>query len=165
MRKRFLSSHLSPAVAALAIILAACTPRLDTRGNLPDPDLLAEIKTGQHNREQVARILGSPSSIAIFGQETWLYVSKRTETLAFFAPEINERKVVILRFDSNGVVADISTLGSEHGQAIQPVDRKTPSSGNEIGFIDQILGNMSRYRHRQGGGDSGGGGGGSSPPF
>ena len=46
---------------------------------------------------------------------------------------------------------------------IQPVDRKTPTAGNEIGFIDQILGNMSRYRHRQGEGDSGGDGGGGSP--
>ncbi len=148
MRKRLLSSHLSPAVAFLAIVLAACSPRLDTRGNLPDPDLLAEIKPGQHNREQVERILGSPSSIAVFGQETWLYVSKRTETMAFFAPEISERKVVILRFDSEGVVADISTLGREHGQVIQPVERETPTAGNEIGFIDQILGNMSRFKHR-----------------
>jgi|ETNmetMinimDraft_11_1059920.scaffolds.fasta_scaffold33379_2 outer membrane protein assembly factor BamE (lipoprotein component of BamABCDE complex) len=148
MRKRLLSSYLSPAVAALAIVLAACSSRLDTRGNLPNPELLSEIKPGQHNREQVERILGSPSSIAVFGQETWLYVSKMTETLAFFAPKVSERKVVVLRFDSKGVVADISTLGREHGQLIQPVERETPTAGNEIGFFDQIIGNMSRYKHR-----------------
>ena len=132
---------------AFVLILgaAACSSRLDTRGNLPDPDLLAEIKVGQHTREDVVEILGSPSSVAVFDQETWYYISKRTNTVAFFEPELQERQVLVLRFDENGMVSTVETLGIENGRQLQPVERKTPTAGNKLGFFDQILGNLGRF--------------------
>jgi len=134
----------------LAVLLAgsllACTPRVDVRGNVPDPERLAEIVPGEIAKEEVAEILGSPSSVATFGQETWYYVSQRTETLAFFEPEIKERKVVILRFDKEGLVSEVRTLTADDGQTVNPIERRTPTAGNELDFIDQLLGNIGRFR-------------------
>ena len=129
----------------MCVALVACAPRLDTRGNLPDPDHLSKIKPGQHTRLQVAAILGSPSNISTFDQETWYYVSQRTETTAFFEPDVKTRQVVILRFDKGGVLADIRTIGLEEGRDILPVERETPTSGNEITLIEQILGNLGKF--------------------
>jgi len=81
----------------------------------------------------------------MFGDETWYYVSKRTETLAFLAPEVTERKVVIVRFDRQGVVKAVDYLGLDDEREIQFVERETPTSGNEIGLLDQLLGNIGRF--------------------
>jgi len=129
----------------LVVLLSACTPKIDIRGNLPDPERLSEIAPGEQSRIEVEEILGTPSSIAVFDQETWLYVSQRTETLAFFEPEVKERKVVILKFDKDGIVSDVETLSAENGKIIQPIDRKTPTAGNEFTLIDQLFGNLGRF--------------------
>lgn len=132
-------------MAAVVLAVVACSPRIDSRGNLPDPDKLAEIKPGKHTRNDVAEILGSPSSIGVFDQETWYYISKRTEALAFFKPDVAERQVVIVSFDKKGVVTRVETLGLEQGHAVEPVDRKTPTAGTELTIMQQLLGNMGRF--------------------
>ena len=132
-------------MAAVALAVVACSPRIDSRGNLPDPDKLAEIKPGKHSRNDVAEILGSPSSIAVFDQETWYYISKRTETVAFFEAEVAERQVVIVHFDKKGVVTGVETLGLERSHAVEPVERETPTAGAEMTIMQQLLGNMGRF--------------------
>jgi outer membrane protein assembly factor BamE (lipoprotein component of BamABCDE complex) len=149
MRRR--SSQLFATCAAVAVVLglAACAPHVDARGNLPDPEQLAEIKPGSHTRQEVGEILGSPSSKAILDEETWYYISKRTETLAFFEPEIRERQIVIVRFDAEGVVAEVQTLNLEQGRDIRPVDRVTPTAGNELTIMEQLFGNFGRFNKGQ----------------
>ena len=127
------------------ILAGACSPQLNTRGNVPDPDLVAEIVAGQHTRDDVAEILGSPSTASTFGAERWIYIGKRTETLAFFAPEVEERQVLVVRFDKAGVVAQIQRLDLEDGRVVQVVERQTPTLGNELTVFDQLLGNLGRF--------------------
>ena len=75
--KRFL-----PVIAMLGLVLAvsACSPRAHTRGNLPDPKKVSQLKVGDISREEVIEFLGSPSSRASFGDEVWFYISEQTET-------------------------------------------------------------------------------------
>ena len=130
---------------AVAGLLVACTPKIDVRGNLLDPERLSEVVPGEITRNEVEEILGTPSSKAVFDKETWLYVSQRTETLAFFEPEVKERSVVIVKFDKKGVVSKIETLTAENGKKIQPIDRVTPTTGNELKLIDQMFGNLGKF--------------------
>ena len=129
----------------LVIAVSACAPRIELRGNLPDPERLSEISPGEQSRDEVAEILGSPSSIAMFDSETWYYVSQRTETVAFFEPEIKERNVVVLQFDKKGIVSTVQTLGVDDGQNVLPIERTTPTSGSTLSLWDQIFGNFGRF--------------------
>ncbi len=147
MSKYLCSSSFLSLTGAIGLVLAlaACSPRVDVRGNLPDPERLSEIAPGEQTRQEVAQILGTPSSVAMFDKETWYYVSQRTETIAFFKPEIMERNVVVLQFDEKGIVSDIRKLGVEDGKDVLPVDRTTPTSGNTLSLWDQIFGNFGRF--------------------
>lgn len=129
-------------LSALAVVVAvsACTPRVDPRGNLPDAERLAEIVPGEHSRDEVSEILGTPSTIGNFDGETWLYISEQTETLAFFERTLKERQVVILRFDAEGIVKSIETIDATAGKDFEPVDRETPTEGNRITVMEQLLG-------------------------
>ena len=131
--------------AALVLSMSACAPRVDTRGNLPDPENVAQIKAGESTRNDVTALLGSPSTVSNFDGEAWYYISKRTETTAFFAPEVENQQVLIVGFDKQGKVAKINTLGLKEGRIIDPVTRTTPTSGNEITLMQQIFGNLGRF--------------------
>lgn len=128
-----------------SIHLTGCSPKIDIRGNLPNPEILSEIKSGDHSRLEVEEILGTPSSVTLFDQERWLYISERTETLAFFEPIVKERKVLILSFNNKGIVSKIEILDAESGKKILPVSRTTATSGSEFGFFQQMFGNIGRF--------------------
>ncbi|MBT7953731.1 MAG: outer membrane protein assembly factor BamE [Rhodospirillaceae bacterium] len=134
------------AVAGIAVLaVSACAPRVATRGNLPDPDLLANIEVGQVNKRGVVELIGSPSSVAPFKGESWYYISERTETRAFFEPDVIERKVIIIRFDKKGMVSEIKALGLKDGHDIAMVGRVTPTAGKEITLLQQLFGNIGRF--------------------
>ena len=131
--------------SAVVLMLTACAPRIVTSGNLPDPERLAEISDGGFSREEVAEILGSPSSVAVLEGEVWYYISKRTETLAFFEPDVSAQQVVVIRFDEKGMVSQVQTLGLEQARTIEPAERETPTAGNELTLFDQLIGNLGRF--------------------
>jgi outer membrane protein assembly factor BamE (lipoprotein component of BamABCDE complex) len=129
----------------LAPGLAACAPQVDTRGNLPDPETVLEVQPGVHDRDQVATILGSPSTVATFEDDTWYYISRRTEKIAFFEPEVVDQQVLVVKFGQDGLVADMAVYGMEDGQVIEPVERTTPTSGREMTILQQLFGNIGRF--------------------
>jgi outer membrane protein assembly factor BamE (lipoprotein component of BamABCDE complex) len=133
----------------LASGLAACAPQVDTRGNLPDPETVLEVQPGVHDRDQVATILGSPSTVATFEDDTWYYISRRTEKIAFFDPEVVDQQVLVVKFGQDGLVADMAVYGVEDGQVIEPVERTTPTSGRELTILQQLFGNLGRFPSSQ----------------
>lgn len=135
-------TRLCAALLIVGIATSACTPRVDLRGHVPNPEALAEIEQGRHTRDQVAEMLGTPSSIGTFEDDHWYYVTRKTETLAFYDPELVEQRVIIVEFDEAGFVKEITTLGTEHAREFELVGRETPTKGREFGFFEQILGNV-----------------------
>jgi len=134
---------------ALGVAVAACSPRVHTRGNLPDPELVAELKPGDITRDEVAELLGSPSSTAVFGGEIWLYISERTETLAWFEPEVMERSILVVSFDHEGILKEVETVGLDAANNVVPIDRTTPTHGSKLTFLEQMVGNLQRFGKRQ----------------
>jgi outer membrane protein assembly factor BamE (lipoprotein component of BamABCDE complex) len=146
-----------------AAALAGCSGRLDVRGNLPDPEDVLAVHPGESTREQVAQVLGSPSVVGTFDDQTWYYVSKRTETFAFFEPEVIDQEVLVVKFDNTGVVSDMQMYGYEDGRLVDPVERTTPNLGQELTFIQQILGNLGRFNTEDSTSVTGPGGGSNNP--
>ncbi len=146
MFKRFISFLF---FAWVAVAVSGCVSRLDTRGNFPDPDRVEEIKPGEQSREEVEEILGSPSAVTAFGSDTWYYISKQTETFAFFEPKVTERQVVVIKFDKDGKVTKVEKVGLEESKKVTPVERTTPTHGNKMTVIEQLIGNLGRFRKKQ----------------
>jgi outer membrane protein assembly factor BamE (lipoprotein component of BamABCDE complex) len=134
-----------PAAIALAIILAACTVSEDQRGNLPDPDKLAQIKPGTTTKEQVVKVLGSPSSASTFDDDVWYYISRKTKQVAFLSPTVLDQQVFIVDFDDKGVVKDIGHKNMADGENVSPAPGATPAPGRELSFMEQLIGNIGRF--------------------
>ncbi|MBT6138491.1 MAG: outer membrane protein assembly factor BamE [Rhodospirillaceae bacterium] len=126
-------------------LLVACDPRVGLHGHRVDVDALAEVVPGRTDRTQVELLLGSPSSKGGFGSESWYYVSSRVEHKAFLKPNLVERKVVFVSFDDRGLVTAIGSLDKADGKHITYVDRETPTAGQRITLLQQLIGNVGRF--------------------
>ncbi|MBI1778869.1 MAG: outer membrane protein assembly factor BamE [Proteobacteria bacterium] len=135
------------AVPALVMGLACsgCTPLVDARGNLPDAQSLDSIQPGIATRADVTGTLGSPSSMATFDPNVWFYISKRTETVAFFDPDVLDQNVVQITFDGDGRVASIKRYGMDDAENVRIAERVTPTAGQSLTLLQQLFGNLGRF--------------------
>lgn len=140
-----------PAIALAFGILAtaACSPIVNTRGNIVEPDRLAQIKAGESTADDVLTILGTPTSVGTFDTRSWYYIGQVTERTAFFVPEVAERKVVAIHFDPGGKVVSVKELDKTAGQDVALVERTTPTAGHEMGIVEQLLGNVGKFNPAQ----------------
>lgn len=133
------------AVFALGLLVSACAPTLTVQGFVPDEEVLATIEAGTDTKDAVVSKLGSPSTVATFDDDTWIYFNRRTETFAFFEPRVIDQQVVAINFDDTGRVEEIKRYTLEDGRLIDPVTRTTPTHGRELGLLKQLFGNIGRF--------------------
>ena len=147
------------AAITTAVVIAGCASDVEQRGNLPPQDKITEIHPGTTTKEEVTKILGSPSSTSVFNDKTWYYISRRTGQFAFLDPSVLDQQVYIINFNDQGVVQAIDHKSVDDGKEITPVARATPAPGRELSFLEQVIGNLGKFNSGAGGssGSSGSG--------
>ena len=109
---------------------------------------MQEVVKGVHTRKDVLRIMGSPTTVAPFDENTWYYIGQETAKHGILDPEVTKERVIIVRFNTKGKVHFIKER--EGGRINIPVERdKTPTHGNDLNAIDQIIGNMGKFNTEQ----------------
>lgn len=140
---------LVPALLVATAALAACEPVRQTHGYVPAEAHIKRIAVGEDSRADVVSKIGRPSTTAAFENDEWYYISRTTQTRAFFAPEATEQKVMVISFDADGTVSALDRYALEDGQVIDLVTRTTPTRGKRLTFLQQLLGNVGRFTPSQ----------------
>lgn len=133
----------------LAYALTGCTPYVHRYGfNFEQIDL-NKIEVGKDTEDTVLEKLGTPSSKTVFpndpknGGYKWFYISKKATSKAFFAPETQEQKTVIISFDKNNKVTEVKKIDGMVNININ--QNQTESTGYETSMIRDIFGNFGKY--------------------
>lgn len=133
-------------VSAAMIIapITACTPTQNTRGNIVEDFRMAEVTPGISTRTNVLKSLGSPTTVAPFDDNVWYYIGQKMEKRGIFDPEVIEEKVVVVAFDDEGIVTTMQKIDADRVE-VPLADGKTPTSGNEVTVLEQLLGNVGKF--------------------
>ena len=148
MRRATSATRRLAAPLLAAALLAGCgiaDATRDPRGHRVDRELLGEIVPGVQTRGDIAALLGSPTSTAIFGGETWYYIGGMTRNRVGRTDLLIEQEVVAVHFDRAGVVERVEVVEMDQARPVEPVARVTPTPGNDVSFIGMILGNIGRF--------------------
>lgn len=132
-------------VGILVLGLGACAKEVVVRGNLPDAETVASIQPGAVNKLQVQELLGSPSTVSNFEDQTWYYIGHKEQQIAFLRPTVLERTVYVVTFNDADVVTQTANYTLQDGQIIDPVSRTTPTEGRELTILQQLFGNLGRF--------------------
>ncbi len=130
----------------MLLFTAACSSDvfLVHNGNIPSAEKIAQVSVGQ-TKEEVADILGTPSSVANFDDNTWIYMSSTVKKVAFFRPKIMDRDILTIRFDKQGKVAKIDQLNQKDGKTIDIDTEQTEVEEEDVGFFKKYFGGVGAY--------------------
>lgn len=132
------------ATLPVAAIIASCTETVNTRGQIITPSRLSQIQPGTTSRQDVLQLLGSPSMQGTMNENRWYYVTSVVGTKAFEPHDLKSRQVVIIDFDpASDTVAALTQKTEADGKEIAPAEGSTPTHGQSLGIVDQLLGNLS----------------------
>ena len=134
----------------MGLALVGCTTNLV--GDNPSDIRVHAIKAGKHTKEDVTRLLGSPTSITLFEKESWLYIESKEERFVFFPPTETERKIVKITFKPDGTVSKIKELSLADGKKVAIDTTETPIAGKDLSIIDEFIGNFGRFPANKGNG-------------
>jgi outer membrane protein assembly factor BamE (lipoprotein component of BamABCDE complex) len=145
--KRLLSASLRSIclIGGSILSLSACAPNIQQEGNVPDPDQVVQINPGVDDKNRVVQLLGSPSAVSTFEDHTWYYISRRTEQTAFLDPSVTEQEVLAINFNPSNIVENMKVYGLQDGRMVLAIPRVTPTHGNDLTIMQQLLGNLGRF--------------------
>ncbi|MFS4438653.1 outer membrane protein assembly factor BamE [Paracoccaceae bacterium GXU_MW_L88] len=131
--------------AGLGLLVAgmiACSPTYDVHGYVPSEEDLAQISYGQTDRMSAEAILGVPAAQGLLDGNEWIYLRKRVRNFTWNAPEEVDREVMVVTFNENNTVADITRYGLRDGRVIDLTRDVTVTSGRSLNVLTQLLGSI-----------------------
>ena len=132
------------ALGVSAMTLSACATSEHVDGQLPNPEKLAALDIGVHTRDDVTKLIGTPSTTSLFDDDSWYYIKRVTQQIAFFEPVVIDQKIVAIVFNEEGKLEDIVLYREEDGREIVMVERTTPTHGRKLSIWEQLLSNFGR---------------------
>ena len=112
------------------------------------------------NRGSIETKFGDPTVRATFDNDSWYYVSSLEKQVAFFTPTVENRAILAIYFDKDGIVTGIKHYGLADGNVVAFETRRTPTRGRELTFLQQLFnatpgmpgGGMGQQEQNPGGG-------------
>ncbi|MFU8880966.1 MAG: outer membrane protein assembly factor BamE [Rhodobacterales bacterium] len=134
-------------IAVLCILtLAGCSPHFRNHGYMPIQEDLAMITVGVDTRAAVEESVGAPAMSGMSTQSASYYVRSRVRQFAWQEPQVVERQVLAISYDSAGVVSNIELFGLEDGQVVPLSRRITGTSGVSESIIRRLIGSLGGFR-------------------
>ncbi|PCI00790.1 MAG: hypothetical protein COB76_02710 [Alphaproteobacteria bacterium] len=124
--------------------LCACSPSTATRGNYIFAEDIQSIQPVITTQFEVLNTLGTPTAKAVFDENTWYYVGLKTEKKSFFDEKVTDRQIYQIVFSEDKSVKSITKIEGEPVE-VPVASRVTPTSGNEVTALQQILGNIGKF--------------------
>lgn len=100
------------------------------------------------SKQDIEDLLGSPTAVSDFGQETWYYITTKKETIAFLPDKILEQNIVAVSFNQDQVDT-ISRYNEEDANQPHLVSEYTTTKGNDISTTQQLFHNAGRFNENK----------------
>lgn len=146
-KRMTLTGRTARAILAGCVLLMAvgCTTLYRNHGYAPTDDQLAEVLVGVDTRSTVADIIGPPTAGGVENGGGFFYVQSRFRLYGPLEPKEIDREVVAIRFDGEGVVANVERFGLENGNVVALSRRVTEDNIADTTFIRQLFGSIGTF--------------------
>lgn len=131
----------------LLMAVNSCASRLDKHGfmfEFSDHEMLQE---GITTKERVLKMMGSPTLISdLDHDEAWIYFAEDLKGFLFLKPEIVERNILVIRFESD-TIRELKKISLENEtKNLQFVADYTMVDSHKVGFFKSIFSNVGQIK-------------------
>tara|TARA_B100000989_G_scaffold297150_1_gene282085 strand:- start:2101 stop:2574 length:474 start_codon:yes stop_codon:yes gene_type:complete len=129
-------------ILSILIVNQSCVYKKVVNGQLPNVDLVKSLEVGKDKRKTVINILGSPSFIGEYNDNSIYYAKIDSKQIAFLKPDIVNQNILQIEFDNNNTLKNIYLFNKDDGVDVSMSDLETKTTGKKIGLVEQLLGNL-----------------------
>jgi outer membrane protein assembly factor BamE (lipoprotein component of BamABCDE complex) len=115
------------------------------RGIAVTPQELSQLTPGVSTKADAEALIGPPTFQEQFGPNNWVYVSQVTKMRIARTEGVNQQHVVVLSFNQDGTLKDVTQKDLKQGVRVAMDGAKTPVPGGSAGFIQQLIGGVGAY--------------------
>lgn len=115
------------------------------RGIAVTPQELSQLTPGVSTEADAQALIGPPTFQEQFDPNNWVYVAQVTKMRIARKEGVEKQHVVVLSFDNNGTLKDISQKDLQQSVRVAMDGAKTPVPGGSASFIQQLIGGVGSY--------------------
>lgn len=131
-------------VSVIVLGLSACTPISRTYGYAPMDDELEFLEVGSTTKNDVVADLGVPVVTNQNYGDDWIYVSSRFERRTIEKPKEVSRRVVVISFDEESILSNVSQYSLEDGRVVSLKREVTETDLGRLNIFQQIIRSVGR---------------------
>ena len=94
------------------------------------------------NKNEIRSILGPPSTVSTFDENTWFYLEKEisgTKVTKLGKTELNKNNILVLKFDNRGILVEKDFFDKNDLREIEFEENTTTTDINKRSVIGQFL--------------------------
>ena len=131
-------------ILILFFYVTGCSKLVEQNGVPINYEMFQDLIIGSSTKNQVKKNLGEPLMIDNHNEETWIYFSQKIEKIAFFAPKLTDRTVMLLKFKNNRLI-NKESFTQQDSKIIDISTKKVISGGRKLTVLQQIFGNIGNF--------------------
>ena len=131
-------------ISILCFFVIGCSKLVEQNGVPINNEMFQKLIIGSSTKNQVKKNLGKPLIIDDQNEETWIYFSQKIEKIAFFAPKLTDRTVMLLKFKNNRLI-NKESFTQQDSKIIDISTKKVISGGRKLTILQQIFGNIGNF--------------------
>ena len=128
----------------LLLILSGCQS-VDVRGQFVSDSAIKQINTEKPNQEQLIDMIGTPTYVPDFSEDTWYYIQRSLTRRAWFDPKVVQQRIVKVTFAKNKKVSEAALVKDSHNEAIAAHSSYTKTHGTERSGVQKFVKNIGRF--------------------
>ena len=131
-------------ITILCFFVIGCSKLVEQNGVPINNEMFQKLIIDSSTKNQVKKNLGEPLIIDDQNEETWIYFSQKIEKIAFFAPKLTDRTVMLLKFKNNRLI-NKESFTQQDSKIIDISTKKVISGGRKLTILQQIFGNIGNF--------------------
>nr|WP_016926579.1 outer membrane protein assembly factor BamE [Rickettsia conorii] len=118
---------------------------IENRGQSIDDSALVKLESKKLNKTEVVELIGTPTIVPEYSQNTWYYVERVMSQRAWLNPKIEKQQIVKITFDANNFMQEVIVIDDSHRQDIEIVHEYTRTYGTELNGLQKFVKNLGRF--------------------
>ncbi len=128
----------------LLLILSGCQS-VDVRGQFVSDSVVEQINIKKPNQEQLIDMIGTPTYVPDFSENTWYYIQRSLARRAWFDPKVVKQRILKITFAKNKKVSEAVLMKDSQNEAVSANSAYTKTQGTEQSGIQKFVKNIGRF--------------------
>ena len=140
-----LKTYFSKAILVFLLFSISGCQSIDVRGQFISDKAIEEINAKKPTQEELVEMVGTPTYIPDYTENTWYYIQRSLARRAWFDVKVTDQRIVKITFDKNQKVNQAVLAKNSHDNTIAVNSLYTPTHGTEKSGIQKFVKNIGRF--------------------